>query len=144
MLQDRPPVRLELRVADSLFSELFRVLDDSGRAVRLDPEERYAVFLFGSDYVVIRRCGHPDHCLAQVYATKNLQRAVSIAVTGTTEFNLAVEMMQLNIINGKGGKVGWKCAKFQSMPLAPLEVAVVIENRLSNRRSSPDDESSHG
>lgn len=126
---------------DALFSDLFSVLDNSRRTVSRDPEQRFAVLQFGCDYVVIRRRTFPDDSQAEVYATKNLLGAIVIGFKGATESAPAVRLMQLGIISGKGGKVGWKCAKYQRIPLAPLEVGVLIESRLSGCTAPSSEES---
>lgn len=140
MPEEQSVPRPERHVVDELYLPLFQLLGASAQLIKWDPAGRYSVLLFGSDYVVIRRGDFPDDTCALVYVTRSLSRAISLALAEHKESIPNRQLMQLSIIAGRGGMVGWQCARFQRIPLAPLEVAVVIESRRSHTTSPEDDD----
>lgn len=131
MTEPTPPLELEPLVAEELFQGLMRTLNGNALLVQRSAAGRHCVLRFGSTYVLAKRGDRLADPRVLLFATTDPQQAIECANAGIGEKPSLHHFLTLYMTAGPGGMVGWRITASQKIPYGPLEVALIVERRVS-------------
>ncbi len=131
MTEPTPKLELEPRVAEELFQSLIRTLNGSAWLVQRAAEGRHCVLRFGNTYVLVKRGDGLADSSVLLYATADPQHAMECANAGIGEKSSLHHVLTIYMAAGPEGMVGWRTTASQQIPFGPLEVALIVERRVS-------------